>query len=110
MEGGSDPAARTLWLRRKKKKQKKNNPLRLSNLSSTKKLTPRYNCSVNSARNILFAKGMQWRTVGSTLIIYVVLIVIARFVSRDPTLMIYLSVAMILSAIGSIHTLLIYQF
>ena len=53
---------------------------------------------------------MQWRTVGSTLIIYVVLIVIARFVSRDPTLMIYLSVAMILSAIGSIHTLLIYQF
>jgi len=53
---------------------------------------------------------MQWRTVGSTLIIFVVLIVIARFVSRDPTLMIYLNIAMILSTIGAIYTLLIYQF
>ncbi|MEL0106500.1 MAG: hypothetical protein VW802_06095 [Rhodospirillaceae bacterium] len=64
----------------------------------------------DSSETVLFAKSMQWKTVGSTLVVYIILIVIAKFISKDPTLITFLKGAMILSAIGAIYTLFIYQF
>lgn len=64
----------------------------------------------DSSETVLFAKGMQWKTVGSTLVVFVILIAIAKFISRDPTLITFLKGAMILSTIGAIYMLFIYQF
>ena len=35
---------------------------------------------------ILFAKAQQWKTVGATLLLYLVFLFIAKFVSNDPVL------------------------
>jgi hypothetical protein len=123
--GGSDPAARTLWLKIKKKKQrkpKKNN--RSKSLEAEEKqpfevveseLDEKTHAELkllyrNSSETVLFAKEMQWKTVGSTLVVYVILIAIGKFISRDPTLITLLKGTMILSAIGAIYSLFIYQF
>ena len=64
----------------------------------------------DSSETVLFAKGMQWKTVGSTLVVFILLIAIAKFVSRDPMLITILKGTMIISAIGAIYMLFIYQF
>lgn len=64
----------------------------------------------DSSEAVFFAKGMQWKTVGATLTVYVILIALAKFISRDPTFLTFLKGALILSGICATYTILIYQF
>lgn len=64
----------------------------------------------DSSKAVFFAKGMQWKTVGSTLILFIALVAMAKFVSRDSTFVIYLKGILILSGIAAIYILFIYQF
>lgn len=63
-----------------------------------------------SADAILFAKTMQWWTVGSTLIVYVALIAISALVERDARVLVYLQAVLWLAAPAAIMILGIYQF
>ncbi len=63
----------------------------------------------DSSETVLFAKGMQWKTVGSTLVVYIILVSIAKFISHDPLMLTYLKGTMILTAIGAIYILITYQ-
>ncbi len=58
----------------------------------------------------LFTKAIQWRTVGPTLIIFVVVIALAKFVSQAEDFIRILKVAIILATMGAIFMLVILQF
>lgn len=64
----------------------------------------------DSARSILFAKAQQWKTVGSTLLVFLVLVGLAKFISADNDYVRILKVIAIISGMGSIFILGIYQF
>lgn len=59
---------------------------------------------------ILFAKSMQWWTVGSTLIVYVAMIAIAALVAKDRQVVVYLHAVLWLAAPAAIMIIGIYQF
>ena len=64
----------------------------------------------DSSKAVFFAKNMQWRTVGSTLVLYVILLGMAKFISKDPIFLTYIKGVLILSGIAAIYILFIYQF
>ncbi len=64
----------------------------------------------DSTRTTLFTKGIQWRTVGSTLIIFVVMIGLAKYVSQAEDFIRILKIAIILTTMGAIFMLVIFQF
>jgi len=64
----------------------------------------------DSTRTTLFTKGIQWRTVGSTLIIFIAMVGLAKFVSSAADFVRILKVAIILSSMGAIFMLVIFQF
>ena len=59
---------------------------------------------------VLFAKAQQWKTLGSTLIVYLALVFIAKFVASDPGFGRYLVGAIILVCMAAIFVIIIYQF
>jgi hypothetical protein len=63
-----------------------------------------------SSRTILFAKAQQWKTVGSTLAIYLVLVALARYVSAAPAYVSYLEIFVFLATPAAWLILIIYQF
>lgn len=63
----------------------------------------------DSTRTILFAKGMQWKTVGATLIIFLLLIVLTKFISRADDFVRILKIVIIVSSMGAIFMLLLFQ-
>ena len=64
----------------------------------------------DSAKSILFAKAQQWKTVGSTLLVFLVLVGLAKFISADNDYVRILKVIVIISGMGAIFILGIYQF
>ena len=62
-----------------------------------------------STHAVLFAKAQQWRTVGSTLVLYAVLIAIAQFVIKDPALLRGLQAIIIVAAPAAVVILIFYQ-
>lgn len=58
---------------------------------------------------VLFAKAQQWRTVGSTLVLYAVLIAIAQFVIRDAALLHGLRAIIIVATPAAVVILIFYQ-
>ena len=63
-----------------------------------------------SSEAILFAKNIQWRSVGASLLVFGALIAIAFFGSADKSLVKLLGVLSILLACGVIFVLVMYQF
>lgn len=59
---------------------------------------------------VLFAKAQQWKTLGASLIVYVALVFIAKFVGPEPKFVDNLVLAVILVCTGSIFVVVIYQF
>ena len=59
---------------------------------------------------ILFAKNIQWRTVGSSLLVFGACVAVAVFTSADKAFANMLSALIILLTTGSIFTLILYQF
>ncbi len=64
----------------------------------------------DSVRSILFAKQLQWRTVGSALLLYLVMIGLVKFVSSAAGFVALLKIGVILVATGAILIIVIYQF
>lgn len=64
----------------------------------------------DSVSSILFAKGQQWRTVGSTLVLFLVLVGLVRFVSVSEYFIAVIKVVIILSGTGALFMIVIYQF
>lgn len=62
-----------------------------------------------SSDAVLFAKAQQWRTVGSTLVLYAVLIALAQFVVRDPALLRGLQAIVIIASPAAVVILIFYQ-
>jgi hypothetical protein len=63
-----------------------------------------------SSRTILFAKAQQWKTVGSTLVVFLVLVALARYVSNNPNYLNYLEIMVFLATPAAIFILILYQF
>ncbi|MCK5445337.1 MAG: hypothetical protein KAI73_06910 [Rhodospirillaceae bacterium] len=63
-----------------------------------------------SSRAILFAKNIQWRTVGSSLLVFGALIALAFYGASDRNLVRLLGMLTIVLAIGAIFVLFMYQF
>lgn len=63
-----------------------------------------------ASRNLLFAKNIQWRSVGSALIVFAGCIAISRFISADADFARVLSGLIILLTCGVIFVLIMYQF
>ena len=63
-----------------------------------------------STKNILFAKSMQWGTVGSTLVLFVALIGIAVFVSKEAKFLGYLQGIIFIAGPAAIFLITLYQF
>lgn len=63
-----------------------------------------------SSRAILFAKNIQWRTVGSSLLVFGALIALAFYGASDRNLVRLLGMLTIVLAIGAIFVLSMYQF
>jgi len=63
-----------------------------------------------SSKSILFAKNIQWRSVGSSLLVFAAITAIAFFSSSDKFLVNLLGVLTILLATGVIFVLIMYQF
>ncbi len=63
-----------------------------------------------STETVRFAKTQQWWTVGSTLLVFGAIIVIAKFVAADKGYIDLLTVVIILLAMAVIFTLVVYQF
>jgi len=63
-----------------------------------------------ASESILFAKNIQWRSVGSSLLVFGAIIAIAFFGSSDEFLVNLLGVLTIVLAIGVIFVLIMYQF
>ena len=58
---------------------------------------------------LLFAKAQQWKTLGATLIVYLTLVVIAKYVAPEPAFVGDLIAAIILVCTASIFVVIIYQ-
>lgn len=64
----------------------------------------------DTTRTIRFAKGIQWKAVSSSLLIFIVLIGLAKFITAAEPFINMLKIAIIFSAMASISLLLIFQF
>ncbi len=63
-----------------------------------------------SAQSVLFAKNHQWKTVGSTLVFFVVLILIGKVFGKSQEFVNNLQALVLLATPASILVLIIYQF
>ena len=63
-----------------------------------------------ASRNLLFAKNIQWRSVGSTLLLFLGLVAVAELTSSDDKFSTLLSVLIIVLCCGVIFILILYQF
>lgn len=63
----------------------------------------------DAANAILFAKALQWKTLGATLLIFLVLVLAGRFVRPDELFVKVLVVSAMVLAGAAIYTLCIYQ-
>ncbi len=63
-----------------------------------------------ASTSILFAKSIQWRTVGATLIVFGSLIALAALTEAGSKLVDIMKIVSILLACGAIFVLLMYQF
>ena len=80
--------------------------------SSLDEMTHKELCMMHnqSSRAILFAKNIQWRTVGSSLLVFGALIALAFYGASDRNLVRLLGMLTIVLAIGAIFVLSMYQF
>ena len=62
-----------------------------------------------SVDTVLFAKAQQWKTVGATLLLYLVFLVVARFISNDPFLIKGLGAIVLVATPPALVILLFYQ-
>ena len=62
-----------------------------------------------SVDTVLFAKAQQWKTVGATLLFYLVFLVIAKFVSNDPFLIQGLGAIVLIATPPALVLLVVYQ-
>ena len=62
-----------------------------------------------SVDTVLFAKAQQWKTVGATLLLYLVFLVIAKFVSNDPFLIQGLGAIVLIATPPALVLLVVYQ-
>jgi hypothetical protein len=62
-----------------------------------------------SVRAVFFAKGQQWKTLGSTLLVFLVLIVIARMMPPESGVAYYLALLVFVITPAAIYIVLIYQ-
>jgi hypothetical protein len=58
---------------------------------------------------VLFVKSQQWKTVGATLLLYLVFLAIARFISNDPFLIKGLGAIVLVATPPALVILLFYQ-
>jgi len=63
-----------------------------------------------TSSHIVFAKTQQWRTFGATLVIFAVMLGVAKFVSHEHDFLQFLIAAIILITLTAISVLVIYQF
>ena len=63
-----------------------------------------------SSRAILFAKAQQWRTVGSTLLVFLVMVALSRYVSDNPRYVSALEIVIFMATPAAILILVMYQF
>ena len=59
---------------------------------------------------VLFAKAQQWKTLGAALVVYLALVLIAKFVASAPGFAGHLVAAIILVCVAAIFVVIIYQF
>ena len=62
-----------------------------------------------SVRAVFFAKTQQWNTLGATLLVYLVLIVIARMMPTESGVAYYLALLVFVITPAAIYIVLIYQ-
>ena len=62
-----------------------------------------------SVDTVLFAKAQQWKTVGGTLLLFLVFLFIARFVSHDPFLIQGLGAIVLIATPPAMVILMVYQ-
>lgn len=63
----------------------------------------------DTTRTILFAKGIQWKAVASSLIMFVVVIALVKYISNDPAYIKTLKIAVIFTSMAAIFLLMIFQ-
>ena len=63
-----------------------------------------------SAQSVLFAKSHQWRTVGSTLLLFLVLVLIGKVFAKSQDFINNLQALVLLATPASILIVIIYQF
>lgn len=64
----------------------------------------------DSTRTILFARGIQWKAVASTLLIYLVMIGMVKYVSQADDYVKILKIALIVTAMTAIFLLIAFQY
>lgn len=64
----------------------------------------------DSTRTILFAKGIQWKTVASSLLIYLVAIGLVKYVSQSEDYLKIMKIVMIGTAMAAIFLLFAFQY
>lgn len=64
----------------------------------------------DSAQSIFFAKAQQWKTVGSTLAVFLVIVALGKFISNDADFIRVLKLIVIVAGAAAIFIIGIYQF
>lgn len=64
----------------------------------------------DSTRTIIYSKGIQWKAVASTLVIYIVIVALAKYVSHGDQFMMVLKLSAIVMAMAATFMLVLFQF
>tara|TARA_B100000315_G_scaffold260498_1_gene322402 strand:+ start:9809 stop:10309 length:501 start_codon:yes stop_codon:yes gene_type:complete len=64
----------------------------------------------DSVRTILFAKSIQWKTVASTLVVFVVIVGLLKYISHAETFVLTLRLAVLFTGLAAVTLVLIFQF
>lgn len=64
----------------------------------------------DTTRTIRFAKGVQWKAVSSSLLIFLVIIALAKYISAAESFIATLKIALLMTAMASISLVAIFQF
>ena len=64
----------------------------------------------DSVRTILFAKSMQWKAVASTLVIFVVIVGLLKYISHEQNFVVILRLSVLFTGLAAITLTLIFQF
>ncbi len=64
----------------------------------------------DATRTVLFAKGIQWKAVASSLIMFLVVIALVKYVSHAETYVKMLKISVIVTSMAAIFLLVLFQF